>query len=191
MGNWLHSKLAADLSRFQSLFIFQALPSTGGIGFFDVGLVSLENQDGRLANGRCCTGAADTSTNDSTKCPGICATIMRVCLLAYRPGGDIPSIADKRDCSYGYNASENILDGSDSSSFRLAQNRPDLTASVKFTFIWPVSLFCIFSTFSRHWGGSLNIFGFIRSNDFSNFSLGRSRRSALSTEPSEESNRGG
>jgi len=76
---------------------------------FQIRLLSYHNDDGRAADGYCCTGSPDGDVNG--RCAGSCRTFFRICLSHYAV-----DIAPNQPCTFGLLVTEAL--GNDSIDFQ-------------------------------------------------------------------------
>ncbi|MFT7801878.1 estrogen receptor beta isoform X1 [Arapaima gigas] len=106
-----------------------------GSGSFELQLISVQNVNGELSNGRCCDGAQDPDDLRCSRDP--CDTYFRACLKEYQTQVTITS-----PCTYG-SGSTGVL-GGNSFHFRSSRNGQSTVSdagkiTIPFQFAWPRS----------------------------------------------------
>lgn len=112
----------------------KVVSASGGGGFFELEVLTFQNNHGRLANGRCCNDGLDNSgwqQESGLACRNQCATQFRLCLKEYQRNVTLSS-----PCTYGQSSSP-VLTGN---SFTLVEpNQTIARLVIPFSFSWPVS----------------------------------------------------
>ncbi|XP_061667849.1 protein jagged-2b isoform X2 [Syngnathoides biaculeatus] len=100
-------------------------------GYFEVQLISVENANGKLANGECCDGAG-SSREDPSCSEDQCDTYFKVCLKEFQY-----TITTGGNCIYGAGSTQVL--GGNMLNFQNANNKIDDAAKVviPFQFAWP------------------------------------------------------
>lgn len=105
-------------------------------GYFELQLISVENENGELADGECCDGPRNSQDLRCTR--DECDTYFKVCLKEYQT-----EVVATSTCTFG-SGSTHVL-GGNTFSFHGAKsgaNRADETGRIviPFQFAWPVSV---------------------------------------------------
>lgn len=104
-------------------------------GYFELQLISVENANGKLADGECCDGSRNSQ--DERCAQDECDTYFKVCLKQYQMEVD-----HKSTCTYGSGATKVL--GGNMFSLRSSNNNPNKFDDagrilIPFQFAWPVS----------------------------------------------------